>query len=94
MKLLSAVVRRLQRIKWKDVEQKLAQILSLNSMQTASKQLSIYSMHGLYNQFKQEFIIYKCKEKFVILQSIGIIAIKSSETRSVIYTCKYSSGHF
>ena len=33
----------------------------------------------------------KCKEKFVILQSIGIIAIKSSETRAVIYTC---SGHF
>ena len=37
---------------------------------------------------------YKCKEKFVILQSIGIIAINSSETRSVIYTCRYSSGHF
>ena len=30
--------------------------------------------------------IHKCKEKFVILQSIGIIAIKSSETRAVIYT--------
>jgi len=27
----------------------------------------------------------KCKEKFVILQSIGIIAIKS---KSVIYTCR------
>jgi len=38
--------------------------------------------------------IYKCKEKFVILQSIGIIAIKSSETRAVIYTCRYCSGHF
>jgi len=37
---------------------------------------------------------YKYKEKIVILQSIGIIAIKSSETRSVIYTCRYSSGHF
>ena len=24
----------------------------------------------------------KCKEKFVILQSIGVIAIKSSETKS------------
>jgi len=32
----------------------------------------------------------KCKEKFVILQSIGIMAIKSSETRSVIYTCRYT----
>ena len=30
--------------------------------------------------------------KFVILQSLGIIAIKSSETRAVIYTCRYSSG--
>ena len=32
-----------------------------------------------------EFYIKKCKEKFVILQSIEIIAIKSSETRAVIY---------
>ena len=31
---------------------------------------------------------------FVIIQSIGIIAIRSSETRAVIYTCRYSSGHF
>jgi len=37
-------------------------------------------------------IAYKCKEKFVILQSIGIITIKRSETRAVIYTCRYSSG--
>jgi len=36
----------------------------------------------------------KCKKKIVILKSIGIIAIKSSETRSVVYTCRYSSGHF
>jgi len=28
----------------------------------------------------------KYKEKFAILQSIGIIAIKSKETRAVIYT--------
>ena len=33
------------------------------------------------------------KEKFVILQSIGIIVIKSKETRVVTYTCVYSSGH-
>ena len=36
---------------------------------------------------------YKYKEKLVILQSIGIIAIKSKETRVVTYTCKYFSGH-
>jgi len=35
----------------------------------------------------------KYKEKFVILQSIGIIGIKSKETRVIIYTCRYSSGH-
>ena len=35
-------------------------------------------------------IIVKCKEKFVILQSIRITAIKSSETRAVIYTCRYN----
>jgi len=32
-------------------------------------------------------------EKFVILQSIGIIVIKSRETRAIIYTCRYFSGH-
>ena len=31
------------------------------------------------------------KEKFFMLQSIGIIVVKSSETRSV-YNCRYSSG--
>ena len=35
--------------------------------------------------------VYK---KIVILQSIGIIAIISSETMSVNYTCRYSNGHF
>ena len=35
----------------------------------------------------------KCKEKLVILQSIGIIVIKSKNTRVVTYTCRYSSGH-
>jgi len=34
----------------------------------------------------------KYKEKFVILQAIGIIYIKSTETRVVAYTCRYSSG--
>jgi len=34
-------------------------------------------------------IYHKCKEEFLSLQSIGIIAIKSSETRAVIYTCRY-----
>ena len=32
------------------------------------------------------------KEKFVILQAIGIIELKSKETRVVAYTCRYSSG--
>ena len=31
------------------------------------------------------------KEKLVILQLIGIIAIKSKETRVITYTCRYSS---
>ena len=31
------------------------------------------------------------KEKLVILQLIGIIAIKSKETREITYTCRYSS---
>ena len=38
----------------------------------------------LHNKF------YKYKEKFVILQSIGIIVIKSKETRRVICTCRYT----
>ena len=41
----------------------------------------------------QEFMIYEYKEKLVILQSIGIIVIKSKETRMITYTCRYSSGH-
>ena len=35
----------------------------------------------------------KCKRKLVILQAIGIIEIKSKETRVVTYTYRYSSGH-
>ena len=35
----------------------------------------------------------KYKEKLVILQSIGIIVIKSKETRVITYTYRYSSGH-
>ena len=59
------------------------------------------------NQVRQEIIMLtlkryalvrkkhsnKYKEILVILQSIGIIVIKSKETRVVIYTCRYSSGH-
>jgi len=33
------------------------------------------------------------KEKFVILQSIWVIVIKSRETRAAIYTCRYFSGN-
>ena len=39
-------------------------------------------------------LVYKYKENFVILQSMGIIVIKSRETRAVIYTCRYFSGQF
>jgi len=35
----------------------------------------------------------KYKEKLVILQSIGIIVIKSKETRVITYICRYSSGN-
>jgi len=35
----------------------------------------------------------KYKEKEVILQSIGIIVIKSKETRVITYTCRYSIGY-
>jgi len=35
----------------------------------------------------------KYKEKLVILQSIGIVVIKSKETRVITYTCRYSGGH-
>ena len=35
----------------------------------------------------------KYKEKFAILQSIGITVIKSKETSVITYTCRYSSGH-
>ena len=41
------------------------------------------------------FLFFKYKQKFVILQSIGImVIIKTRETKSVIYTCRYSSGQF
>jgi len=33
------------------------------------------------------------KEKLVILHSIGIIVIKSKETRVITYTCRYFSGY-
>ena len=37
-------------------------------------------------------IAHKYKEKLLILQSIGIVVIKSKETRVIIYTCRYSNG--
>jgi len=36
--------------------------------------------------------LYKYKEKFVILQSIGIIVTKRKETWVVTYTCKILVG--
>jgi len=35
-----------------------------------------------------------CTKTFFILQSIGIVAIKSRQTKAVIYTFRYSSGQF
>jgi len=32
-------------------------------------------------------------KKLIILQAIGIIAIKSKETKVIIYTCRYSGGY-
>ena len=42
---------------------------------------------------QQQTKCHKYKENLVIFQSIGIIVIKSRETRVVTYTCRYSSGH-
>ena len=42
-------------------------------------------VHPKYVEFHSSGLKYhKCKENFVILQSIGIIALKSNEARSVI----------
>ena len=40
----------------------------------------------------QKKLTNKYKEKLVILQSIGIIVLRSRETRVITYTCRYSSG--
>ena len=37
--------------------------------------------------------IDKYKQKLIIVQSIGIIVIKSKETRMITYTLRYSSTH-
>ena len=51
----------------------------------------------LINSWARLEIIMVIKKKntsiFVILQSTGIIVIKSKETRVVTYTCKYYSGY-
>ena len=47
---------------------------------------------GHFNVYTIAAKLYK--EKIVILHSIGIIVIKSRETRAIIHTCRYSSGHF
>jgi len=46
-----------------------------------------------YGDLSKKTKTSKYKEKLVILQSIGVIAIKSKKTRVITYTCKYSSGH-
>ena len=47
-------------------------------------------MHAFFPKKKQK---NKYREKFVILQLIGIMAVKSKETRAAAYTCRYSSEH-
>ena len=70
-----------------------------NSSYTASATIlpSCYKVrYFMARHFKFLYIaLYdnKYMEKLVILQSIGIIAIKSKETRVITYTCRYSSGH-
>ena len=54
--------------------------------------LAVQGKLSAWQTDRQVFGLYK--EKFVILQSKEIIAVKGSETRAVIYTCRYSSGHF
>ena len=41
----------------------------------------------------ERFNSHKYKKKLAILQSIGIIVIKSKEIRVVTYTCRYSGGN-
>jgi len=42
-----------------------------------------------YGDLSQKKQTNKYKEIFVILQSIGIIVMKSKETRVITYTCRY-----
>ena len=68
----------------------------------AERQTNIYTlvththMHTythIHTYTHMHIAIHKYKKKLVILQSIGIILIKSKETRVITYTCRYSSGH-
>ena len=49
-------------------------------------EVALVSSH--YNCYQKK-VNKQVLENFGILQSIGIIAIKSRETRAVIYTCRY-----
>jgi len=57
-------------------------------------EVALVSSPILYSNCYQKSKQTSIRKKFVILQSIGIIAIKIRETRAVIYTCRYSSKHF
>ena len=47
---------------------------------------------NFYHNNSKVVLCNKFKEKFVILQAIGIILIKSKETRVIAYTHRYFSG--
>jgi len=50
-------------------------------------------MYTIYGKFLKKKETNKYRGKFIILQSIGIKAIKSKEARVVAYTCRYCSGN-
>jgi len=64
--------------------------ITVNDLKFA-KQLLFFLLAN--QQFEACIYLNKYKEKLVILQSIGIIVIKSKETSVITYTCRYSSGN-
>ena len=61
----------------------------------SSQTSALRGTRPLWSGFKTTtwFMINKYKEKFVLLQSIGLIIIKNRKTKLVAYTCRYSSGY-
>jgi len=88
MKLLAAIIRHLQHVEWRSVELKLAQILSLNCMRTASKQIGICFMHGFHiislNTTGTWSLIFGLMNSALLLQSWGT-GVESSFSQIVIW---------